>query len=145
MDCFAELVIGWRLAPTRWLAMTISMTFEIVERFAAALAAPQRLAGGRTELRQQLGILRAALRTGHLLYAEQRAARASCLRRRDAVFPELAAAVFAHPVRCPGPCQHGAHFWIAKTLALQRQLDLHREHFHRRAAGINPRDRDLDP
>ena len=67
MDCFASL------------AMTditmASMTFEIIKRFAAALAAPQRLAGGRAKFGQQLGIPGAALRTGHLLFAEQRAAR----------------------------------------------------------------------
>jgi hypothetical protein len=53
-----------------------SMTLEIIERFAASLAAPQRLAGGRAEFGQQFGILRTALRTGVLLLAEQRAARA---------------------------------------------------------------------
>ena len=66
------------------------MAFEIVERLAAALAAPQRLAGGRTELGQHFGIPGAALRACHLLHAEQRAAGASSLRRRDAVFPTRA-------------------------------------------------------
>src|SRR5712671_6357419 len=122
-------------ASLRHLRVTISMTFEVVERFAAAFAAPQRLAGSRTELRQHLGILGAALRTGHLLRAEQRTAGARGLRRRDAVFPELAAAVVAHPVGGPGWRQHGAHFWIAKTFALQRQLDFESDHVHRGAAG----------
>jgi hypothetical protein len=27
LDCFAEPVIGWRLAPTRWLAMTVELLF----------------------------------------------------------------------------------------------------------------------
>src|SRR5882724_1055509 len=112
------------------------MTFEVVERFAAALAAPQRLAGGRAELRQHLGIPGAALRALDLLYAEQRAAGARGLRRGDAVFPELPAAIVAHPVGGPGRRQHGAHFWFAKTLALQRQLDFEADHVHRGAAGI---------
>jgi hypothetical protein len=53
-----------------------SKTLEIKERLAAAIAAPQRLAGGRTEFGQQFGILRTALRTRDLLLAKQRAARA---------------------------------------------------------------------
>src|ERR1035437_10526592 len=77
---------------------TCSVTLEIVERFAAALAAPQRLAGGRTEFGEHFGILGAALRTRNLLYAEQRASAAARLRRRDAVLPELAAARLAPPV-----------------------------------------------
>src|SRR5260221_13716129 len=98
------------------------MTLEIIERFAAALAAPQRLAGGLSELGKHFGFFRAALRARHLLFAEQRAAAASRLRRRDAVFPEFAAAIVAHPVRGPGRRQHGADFRPADALALQRQL-----------------------
>src|ERR1700704_2968940 len=86
-----------------------SMTFEIVERLAASLAAPQRLAGGRTEFGEHLGILRAALRTRHLLDAEQPSAPTAGARRRDAVFLELAPAVFAHPVGGPGRRQHRVH------------------------------------
>src|SRR6266404_153507 len=86
---------------------TRSVTFEIIERLAAALAAPQRLARGRTEFGQHLGIPGAALRARHLLYPEQRAAGATGQRRRDAVLPELAAAVLAHPVGGPGRRQHG--------------------------------------
>src|SRR6266481_10067339 len=81
---------------------TRSVTFEIVERFSAALAAPQRLARGRTEFGQHLGIPGAALRACHLLHPEQRAAGATGQRWRDAVLPELAATVFAHPVGGPG-------------------------------------------
>src|SRR5437868_1319326 len=107
------------------------MTLEIVERLAARLAAPQRLAGGRAEFGKHFGIGGAALRTGHLLLAEQRAARTGSLRRRDAVFAEFAAAVLAHPVG--GPCrrQHGADFWMRNAGALQRQFDLDRDHVHR--------------
>src|ERR1700731_264911 len=68
---------------------TCSMTFEIVERFAAALAAPQRLAGGRTEFRQHFGILGAALRARHLLHAEQRAAGAGGLRRPSSLIQSV--------------------------------------------------------
>jgi hypothetical protein len=50
------------------------MTLEVIEWLAAALATPQRLAGGRAEFGQQFGILRTALRTGDLLFAEQRTA-----------------------------------------------------------------------
>src|SRR3981081_189779 len=107
---------------------TCSMTFEIVERFAATFAAPQRLAGGRTEFRQHFGILGAALRARHLLQAEQRTAAAGGLRRRDAVRFELAAAVFAHPVSGPGRRQHGADFWMAKALALPRHPHFTRDH-----------------
>src|ERR1700692_3311663 len=82
MDCFAALA----------MTVSCSMTLKIVERFAAVLAAPQRLAGSRTELGQHFGIFRAALRARHPLHAEQRAAGACSQRRRNAVFPQLAAA-----------------------------------------------------
>src|SRR5713101_6607704 len=68
---------------------TCSMTFEIVERFAAALAAPQRLAGGRAEFRQHLGIPGAALRARHLLHAEQRAAGVRGLRRPSSLIQSV--------------------------------------------------------
>src|SRR5260370_40378057 len=82
---------------------TCSGTFEIVDRLAATLASPQRLAGGRAEFREHFGIDGAALRARHLLDAEQCAAGASPLRRGGAVIPELAAADFARPRRGPGP------------------------------------------
>src|SRR6476659_6387065 len=70
MDCFAALAMtelfGWR---SSW-----SMALEIIERLAAALAAPQRLAGGRAELGQELGVLGTAVRTRDGLLAEQRTA-----------------------------------------------------------------------
>src|SRR5215831_15848594 len=110
--------------------MTVSVTFEIIEGLAAAPAAPQRLAGGRTEFGQELGVVRAALRTGDRLHTEQRATRTCRLRRRDAVLLELAAAVLAHPVGGPGRRQYGADFWLRKALALQRKLDLERDHVH---------------
>src|SRR5438270_8884943 len=88
---------------------TLSMALEIIERLATALAAPQRLAGSGAEFGKHFGILGAALRTAHLKLAEQRAARASPPRRRDAVFFQLSAAVVAHPVSGPGRRQHGAN------------------------------------
>ena len=60
---FAAQIVDGETVKARCDA-TWSMTLEIVERFAAGLAAPQRLAGGRAELGQQLGIGGAALRTG---------------------------------------------------------------------------------
>src|SRR5258708_1587479 len=81
---------------------TSSMTLEIIEWLPATPAAPQRLAGGRAEFGEHFGIVGAALRTRHRLHAEQRAAGASRLRRRDAVFLQLAAAVVTHPVGGPG-------------------------------------------
>src|SRR3954470_9204429 len=74
-----------------------SMTLEIIERLAAALAAPQRLAGSRAEFGEHFGIAGAALWARHSLHAEQRAAGAGWLRRRDAIFLQLAAAGIAHP------------------------------------------------
>src|ERR1700723_2579843 len=106
------------------------MTLEIIKGFTAALATPQRLAGGRAEFGQQFGIFGAALRASHLLLAEQRAAAASSLWRRNALVPGLAAAVVAHPVGGPGRRQHGADFWAAATFALQRQFDLAWDHVH---------------
>src|SRR3954468_19715369 len=103
--------------------MTWSVALEIVERLAAALAAPQPLAGSRTKFRQQLGIAGAALRTGHHLRAKQRATAVSLLRRRDAVILQLAATVVAQPVRGPGRRQHGADLCMRNTFALKRQLD----------------------
>src|SRR5580704_12068753 len=111
----------------QWMR-TCSVTFEIIERLAAVLAAPQRLAGSRAEFGQYLGISRAALRTRYLLDPEQRAAGASRLRWRDAVFVQLAAAAVAHPVGGPGRRQHGAHLRMAKPLALQRHLDFQSDH-----------------
>src|SRR5882757_10091713 len=98
MDCFAALAMTLRV-------MTVtrtSVTLEIIKRFTAALAAPQRLAGGRTELRKHLGIAGAALRARHLLHAEQGAAGACGDRRRDTVVTEFAAPFLAHPVGGPG-------------------------------------------
>src|SRR5207237_5180467 len=103
---------------------TCSVTLEIVERLAAALAAPQRLAGGRAEFGEQFGIRRAALRACYLLLAEQRAAAGAVDRRRDAVFPQFSPSILAHPVRGPGRRQHGADRRPGKAFALQRQLDL---------------------
>ena len=119
------------------------MTLEIIERLAAAPAAPQRLAGGRAEFGQQFGILRAALRTRHLLLAEQRAA-------------ELRPA--AARCRIPGACcgrPRSSSRWSRPATArcerrpgdagaFQRQLDFQRDHVHGRTAGIGRRDRDLD-
>src|ERR1700758_18793 len=113
MDCFVASL----LAMTMWSASR-SMTLEIIEGFAAGLAAPQRLAGGRAEFGQQLGMVRTALRAGYLLHAEQRAARACAHRWRDAVLLQLAAAILAHPVGGPGRRQHGADSRLRKSLAL---------------------------
>src|SRR5215467_13609145 len=99
------------------------MALEVIERLAAASAAPERLAGGRAEFREQFGILRATLRTLNLLDAEQRPARACGQRRRDAVVFQLAATVLAHPVGGPGRRQHGADARIRKAGTLQRDLD----------------------
>src|SRR3569623_1745498 len=55
-----------------------SMALEIVKRFAAGLAAPEGLAGGRAEFGEKLRVLRAAWRTCDRLDAEQRPARARC-------------------------------------------------------------------
>src|SRR5665213_4571965 len=120
------------------------MTLEIIEGFAAALAAPQRLAGGRAEFGQHFCFAGATLRARYLLLAEQRAARVRRLRRRDAVFPEFAAAILAHPVGGPGRRQHGADFWARDAGAFQRQLDFERDHVHRGTAGIGWRDRNFD-
>src|SRR6478735_12159685 len=83
LDCFAAL------AMTVGLASCVSMTLEIIERFAAGPAAPERLAGGGAEFGQQLGIRRAALRARNGLLAEQCAARIRSLRRCDAVGMKL--------------------------------------------------------
>src|SRR5687767_2957376 len=104
MDCSASLAMRLRVM----MFCQTSMALEIIDRFAGALAAPQRLAGGRAELAEHLGIHGAALRARHLFDTEQRAAGAAGLGRRDAVFPEFAAAVLAHPVGGPGRRQHGA-------------------------------------
>ena len=49
MDCFASLAMT--------VTVTASMTLEIIERLAAGLAAPQRLAGGRAEFGKHFSIL----------------------------------------------------------------------------------------
>src|SRR5436309_1974981 len=120
------------------------MTLEIIERLAAAQAAPQRLARGRAELGQYFGVLGAALRARHLLRAEQRASSTPRLRWGNAIFAELAAAVLAHPIGGPGRRQHSPHLWIAKALAFEGLLDFQRDHVHRGTPGIGRRDRNLD-
>src|SRR5262245_48158066 len=99
MDCFASFAMTAFSVRCR---ASLSVTFELVEWFTAALAAPQRLAGGRAEFGERLGIDRAALRARHLKLAEQRAPAGAGDRRGDAVFVQLPPAVLAHPVRGPG-------------------------------------------
>jgi hypothetical protein len=40
MDCFAELVIGRRLAPTRWLAMTNPKSIDLPDGQITSFACP---------------------------------------------------------------------------------------------------------
>src|SRR5215510_1603463 len=103
MDCFVASLLAMTEFCSTW-----SMTLEVIEGFAAVLATPQRLAGGRAEFGEQFGVFRTALRAFHLLLAEQRAAAGSVDRRRDAIFPQLPPSVRAHPVGGPGRRQHGA-------------------------------------
>src|SRR4051812_22331425 len=102
------------------------MTLEVVEGFAATLAAPQCLARCRAEFREHFGVFRATLRTDDLLFAEQSPAAGAWQRRRNAVFPELAAAGLAHPVG--GPCrrQHRADLRTVDAFAGQRRFDVQR-------------------
>src|SRR5262245_11681742 len=100
------------------------MTLEVIEGFAAAFAAPQRLAGSRAEFGEQFGVFRTALRASHLLLAEQRTSAGSVDRRRDAVLAQLPPSVLAHPVGGPGRRQHGADGRLRDSFALQRKLDL---------------------
>src|SRR5712692_9895850 len=78
------------------------MAFEIVEGLGAAAAAVERLARGRAEFGEALGLGRAAARAGHGVGAEEGAARHGALGRCDAVFGELAPAFVAQPVGCRG-------------------------------------------
>src|SRR5947209_7202021 len=117
----------------RWKrGVDISVTLEIIERLATVPATPQRLAGSRAEFRQNFSVFGTALRAPHQLHAEQRAAGACGKGRCDAVFLQLAPAVFAHPIRGPGRRQNGTDLRIEKSLALQRQIDFKLDHVHRR-------------
>src|SRR3954453_4748930 len=95
-------------ATRRWKrGVDISVPLEIIERLATIPATAQRLAGSRAEFRQNFSVFGTALRTPDLLHAEQRAAGACGNRRCDTVFPQLAPAVFAHPIRGPRRRQNG--------------------------------------
>src|SRR3954447_17081590 len=86
----------------RWKrGVDISVTLEIIERLATTPATPQRLARGRAEFRQNFGVFGTALGAPHLLHAEQRAAGACGKGRCNAVFPQLAPSILAHPIRGP--------------------------------------------
>jgi hypothetical protein len=63
MDCFALLA----------MTASCSMAFEIIERLATALAAPQGLAGGGAEFRQQFGVFGTAC--GHATRCSPNSAR----------------------------------------------------------------------
>src|SRR5208337_3399692 len=77
-----------------------SNAFEMVERFAAGAAAPQRLARGRAEFRYALGVLRAAAGAGDVGRSlEQGALGCAAFRRRNPVGRKLLARRFAHAIR----------------------------------------------
>jgi hypothetical protein len=64
MDCFAEFIIGRRLAPTRWLAMTTKHTFAIPQRLAPGVChqipalSNQRARGCRAPSAPESGVCR---------------------------------------------------------------------------------------
>src|SRR5262245_13225688 len=85
---------------------------EVIERLAAVDAAVQRLAGGRAELAELLGVQAAALRTAHLRgLAEQAALAGAAGRRGDAVVAQRLAALDADPVGGPGRVQPALQVW----------------------------------
>src|SRR5260370_41941183 len=81
----------------------VSNALEMFEGLAAGTATPERLAGGRTELRDPLRVVRSAARTrdvrGEL---EQRALAGSAFGRRDARGAQLLTGRIAHHIGCPG-------------------------------------------
>src|SRR3954469_17110077 len=91
------------------MAFAASDGFEVLERLAAGDAAIHRLARGRTECRQALGVLAAAARASdRIRLAAEDADRDVAVGRsrpwrRDAVLEELAPAFGADPVG--GPCR----------------------------------------
>src|ERR1700733_1080829 len=91
----------------------LSMTLEIIERLAAALAAPQGLATRRTEFGDHLRVFRSALRTGDFRLRKQRPASAAMRRRCDAIGEQFAPALPAQPIRRPGRRQHDMDVCLA--------------------------------
>src|SRR4030095_7124160 len=118
---------------------------EVVEGLEAVEAAIQRLARGRAELGDALGMLRAAAWAGEgKLAAEQLAlVAARALGGRDAVGRELRACRVVEPVRRPRRSELRRHARVPEALRRERAGDVARDRVHRRAARVGRRDDDL--
>src|SRR5258708_27510457 len=79
------------------------MAFEIVEGLGAGAAAVERLARGRAEFGEALGLGRAAAWAEDRVGAEEGAARHRAGARRDAGCRDPAPALRAHPIGVPRP------------------------------------------
>ncbi len=123
-----------------------SERLEVIERFAARAAAKERLAGGRPEFGEPLGIQRSALRARDLALREaHRARRADGQRprRRDPVGLQLRPAGFGDRVRRPRRGEHHAHGRLGETARGQRRTDVGGDDFGGGTARIGRRDVDL--
>ena len=140
--------VSRRTSATRsgWNRGVIGSRLEVFEGLAAGAAAVQRLARGRAELRQALGVGAAAARAGHARHERQglRAARRPLARRRDAVGAQPLARVLGDPVGAPRGRQLLAHADVARPGGRQRFADRALDHLGRRAAGVGRRHDDVD-
>src|SRR5688572_12281292 len=94
-----------------------SDALEVVERLATVETAIVRLAGGRAELADTLGVPAAAART----VDDERSKQAARLRdrfgrRRDAEFTQLAATLFGEPVAAPRRREHFVDLGVRVTV-----------------------------
>ena len=119
-------------------------TLEVVERFAAGLAAIMRLAGRRAELAPAFRRHGVAARAGGRRISRRRRGLRPLGRAARCQGLELAAAVGAQPVAGPGRRQH-VDRRRTDAGAPQRAQDIRLDHGGRRAARIGRCNADLQP
>src|SRR5690606_20255096 len=121
------------------------MRLEIVEGFATALAAIQRLAGCGAEAADQPRMGGTALWTGNgRVCTPQDAAQVDRPLHGwgDAVASQRLPALLAHPVRGPGGRQHAFNVNLVQPPAPQDGADVLLDFAHGRTARVRGRDRD---
>src|SRR3954453_5097947 len=159
-------VSGWKTACEGLTAVLDGL--EVVERPAAGVADPQRLARRRPEPAELPGVRRAALRAAQRereQHGPARPARAVATalrvvetilrvvatvhrvvepvethRRRDPELLELAPPVPADPVRRPRRCEHELHPHVVLPAPGERVENVVANRLHGRAAGVRRRD-----
>nr|GEU28106.1 putative aminotransferase [Tanacetum cinerariifolium] len=147
--------VSWRTWATvswwNWLMM--SVTLEVIERFAAVQAFVQGLARRGAELADDLRVRGAAVRTrdgrsGRAARDGGVGAQAADIdhllgRRRDTVSAQLFFAAGGHPVGGPGGGELGVQHDVVHALVTQRSGNRFRYHLHGGAAAVGGGDGDV--